>query len=333
MGYSNEIDTLPVDFRSFNGFTEIAFVSSIQMQPILRRTIHDGLIGYTLNGKEIERVEAKSFVKVFGISHLYPFQYCIQPADIDSVLHSDDRMRWHWLLDCCGLQDYNSSKAQSVKLFREANDQIASVNVSLWKIESHLCKFTDHSAEATVRNLEQLIIDLDHVQCKRQVAELQREMVKLDVDIAISGGSVQKWGKEVMAIAAGIGTRQMALKEAKSTVSKLKRQQKTDEKSAVQLELQRQTLESSVLQLRTELQNSRSTEAHSVYEKKLLELNIERRKNELDDLKRQLMRLHQTNNAHQQREAKLQEQRRTIFLRSEQKSTIGKGIHGRWNAR
>lgn len=318
MGYSNEIDTLPADFRSFNGFVELAFVSSPQMQPKLRRTIANGDIGYLLNGKQIDRLEAKSFVKLFGMSHWYPFQYCIQPDDMHSVLHSDEQARWHWLMDCCGLRDYNRTKRQSVRLFRETSDELGVINSALWKIDSHLRKFDDHSAEVTMRSLEQRIADLGHVQCKRQMAELQAEIAKLDVDIAISGGSVQMWGQRAMEMGSEVGSRQVAVKEAKMRIAELEQLQKAVQQNVAQLEQRRQSLSSTVVELRTVLQCSRFIEARSVHEKQLLEQSMEDREHEMDELNGQLVRAQRSSDTHRQRIAELQEQRRAIFLRSEQ---------------
>lgn len=323
LGYSNEIDSLPSDFRQFTGYVEVSFVSSATVtHQTVRRSINGGHIEYFIDGESVERVVAKKNVKLMGIIQSHPFQYAIQCDDIDAVVASDAKQRYKWLLECCGLREYNISKQQSVRLFHETMEEIDKIKVALWKIDSHLQMFIDHEEQAILQKWEQRVKDLGHMQCKRNMEQLQQQIAKFDVEIAISGGTVAKYGNEVMEYTNELRTRQVALKTAKQKIADLQQNRKSVQGDLVGMSCRKQTLENSVLELRSQIECAQFVQWHSLQEKQLLQQSIQNSESELDNLQRKLSDLQRLHDGYEQRLTELEEQRRMIFVQSAQNQRL-----------
>lgn len=323
-GTTNEMDALPAYFRQFHGYVEVEFMPSAKMShQTLRRSIIDGHIGFSLNGKQMERLDTKSFLRMHGIIRSYPFQYCIQCDDIESVANSDAETRRKWLMECCGLGDVNVSKVQSMVLYTESLEEVEQVEVALWKIESHLRMFTtDHNKEATLRNWQQRVKDLGHLQSKRQMEKLQKEIAELDVDLAISGGTVQKYNDEVNQWSQEVRNCQMSIKTATQKIAVFQQHQTAMQQNLHDMADRKQSLESSVLEIRSQLHCAKFTEHHSLQEKELLQQSIDNSTHEMENLKSKLDDLKQLNAEYDQRIEELEEKRRMIFLRSTQNQRL-----------
>lgn len=318
------MDALPAYFRQFNGYVEVEFTPSANMShQTLRRTIADGHIDFLVNGNQMERLDAKSFLRMHGIIHSYPFQYCIQCDDIESVVSSDAQTRRKWLMECCGLGDVNVSKVQTIDLYAESLEEVQQIEVALWKIDSHLCMFTtDHNKEAILQNWQQRVKDLGHLQSKRQIEKLHKKITELDVDLAISGGTVQKYNDEVNQWSQEVRHCQMSIKTATQKIAVFQQHQNAMQQNLLDMTHRKQSLESSVLEIRSQLQCAKFTEHHSLQEKKLLQQSIENSTLEMENLKGKLDDLKRLDLEYDQRIDELEEERRMIFLRSTQNQRL-----------
>lgn len=192
MGSSNEMASLPEEFRDFSGSVEVvcqfaentavaSFIRSINGQQTgneisFRRSIQSQRIEYFVNGSSVERLYVKNFLQTFGFSDSYPFRCCIFTTDISTVDASNVGDRVHWLKDCCGVGDYCAKRDKSKRVLKETEEQIAKIDSALAKIDVQLeiCSSdeTQQIYEAYVRRER----ELGHFQRLYRMKKLRAEI-------------------------------------------------------------------------------------------------------------------------------------------------------------
>lgn len=191
-GYSNEIDSLPREFHNFNGSVEITFTiaeplfngtdpNQTQKRLIVRRTIHDHQIDYAIDGLDAKRVDVKNLLQTYGFAENYPFQFSIECDDLTSIEMSNDKSRFKWLENCCGVDEYRAKKSKSLRLLRETKEHIQRVDESLEKIKVQLNIFASNEAQQTYQKLVNREKELTHFQRQHRIQKIRDKIQELNL--------------------------------------------------------------------------------------------------------------------------------------------------------
>lgn len=198
MGFSNEISTISPEFRNFNGSVELIFhydnddailaffknhsVRQTSNMISLCRSIQSQKIKYTLNGIQLDRLNVKGFLHIFAFTH--SFKCSVNKDTITEMESSDEKDRLIWLKNCSGIDEFNENRDRSMRILKDTEAEIETIDASLAKIDAQLKIFASTETQKSYRHWVAREKELGHFKRLHRIKDIQAKIKKQLLDIA-----------------------------------------------------------------------------------------------------------------------------------------------------
>lgn len=340
MGYSNELDSLPSEFRNFDGLVELTLnigqnadikaffkhLGNIETgnRIYLRRSIQSQQIDYFLNNVNVQRLDVKSFLGIFNFSPSYPFQYSIRGDDIGLVELSDDTDRLELLKNCCGVNEFYVKRDKSIRILKETEQQIRKIDLSLMKIDCQLKIFASNEKQQIYHDWMKREKELGHFKRLYRIKKIQAELRQRNVDIDQQTKSI---AENKVAMIQNAGNRQEMRRQTKLIMERLDAL-KVDER---QLELQieqceqtKQSVEATIVELQELVQQGSLNEDFSTHMRNVYRQKIDQTKIQIGDIDAEIERIAERKQIIDQQVSVLETRLTSIVLNCKQNQRLAK---------
>lgn len=339
MGYSNELNNIPVELRNFNGSIELIFNigqnstvqtfftnrghNQISDRVSLRRSIQSQQIEYHLNDSPAERVDVRNFLHIFGFSESYPFQYAMKSSDISLVELSDDTDRLQWLKDCCGVDEFCSKRDKSKRILKETEDEIQKIDTSLIKIDVQLEIFKSNEAQQIYHEWVKREKELGHFKRLYRIKQMQADIQKRESDINKHTNMIAAHKNNLIEnFAKTKETRQ----QIRSILERLNALKATEQQCESEIERQQRTrleLEASIVSLQSLVQQSSLAEDLSMQEKQMYQEKIDQTQSQINTIDEHIERIVSEKCAIDQQVSELESQAMHVIWNCQQNQRLG----------
>lgn len=184
--------------EAIDAFLKNIGTTLIERKISLRRSIQSQQIEYYLGETRSERVDIKNFLQLLGFAQSYPFQYAIESNDISTVEMSNDKDRFQWLKNCCGVAEFHSKRDKSLRVLKDTEDQIRKIDGSLAKIDVQLNIFASNENQQIFQKCMLREKELGHFQLQYRIKKLRAEREQSSLKIVSNTNSIARIKNEII---------------------------------------------------------------------------------------------------------------------------------------
>lgn len=184
--------------EAIDAFLKNIGTTLIERKISLRRSIQSQQIEYYLGETRSERVDIKNFLQLLGFAQSYPFQYAIESNDISTVEMSNDKDRFQWLKNCCGVAEFHSKRDKSLRVLKDTEDQIRKIDGSLAKIDVQLNIFASNENQQIFQKCMLREKELGHFQLQYRIKKLRAEREQSSLKIVSHTNSIARIKNEII---------------------------------------------------------------------------------------------------------------------------------------
>lgn len=184
--------------EAIDAFLKNIGTTLIERKISLRRSIQSQQIEYYLGETRSERVDIKNFLQLLGFAQSYPFQYAIESNDISTVEMSNDKDRFQWLKNCCGVAEFHSKRDKSLRVLKDTEDQIRKIDGSLAKIDVQLNIFASNENQQIFQKCMLREKELGHFQLQYRIKKLRAEREQSSLKIVSHTNSIARIKNEIV---------------------------------------------------------------------------------------------------------------------------------------
>lgn len=339
MGYSNELNSLPLEFHNFNGSVELTFntgpidatktlfnslsINQTGNKILLRRSIQSQQIEYFINNARVERVDIKNFLQIFGFSPSYPFQYFMYSDDIAMVEQSDDKHRLQLLKNCCGVDEFCVKRDKSIRILKDTEEQIRKIDASLMKIDAQLKIFASNETQQIYQDWVKREKELGHFKRLYRIKEMQAELRKrnTDIDQQMNFIAVNK-----NAIIQNVKNNKEVRCQIKLIMNQRNALQVEERQLALEIqhhEHAKDALNGSIVELQGFVQQSSFTEDLTIQERQMYREKIDQTSSQISDIDAEIERVAERKYIIDQQVCELEAQVATIVMNCQQNHRLG----------
>lgn len=339
LGYSNELNSLPCEFRNFDGLVELTLnigenddikaffknLGNIQTgnRIFLRRSIQSQKIGYFLNSVHVQRLDVKSFLGILNFSPFYPFQYSVHGDDIGLVELSDDTDRLEFLKNCCGVNEFYEKRDKSIRILKETEQQIQKIDLSLMKIDCQLKIFASNEKQQIHQSWIKREKELGHFKRLYRIKKMQAELQQRNVDIDKQTNIIAENRNAMIQSAVN---RQEVRRQTKLITDRLNALRMDERQLEAEIEQYEQTkysLEATIVELRELVQQGSLNEVFSTHMQHVYRKEIDQRKIQFGDIDAEIERIAKRKQIIDQQVSVLETRLTSIVLHCKQNQRLG----------
>lgn len=300
LGYSNELNSLPSEFRNFDGLVELALnigenddikaifknLGNIKTgnRISLRRSIQSQKIDYFLNNVQVQRLDVKSFLEIFNFSPSYPFQYSVHGNDIGLVELSVDTDRLAFLENCCGINEFCVKRDKSIRILKETEQQIRKIDLSLMKIDCQLKIFASNEKQKIYQDWIKREKELGHFKRLYRIKKMQAELQQRNADIDKQTNAIAENKNALIQNAVNRKEVRRQTKLIMDRLNALKMDERQLESENEQCEQTKHSLEAAIVELQELVQQGSLNEDFSMHMQQFYRQKIDQTKNQIGDI-------------------------------------------------
>lgn len=258
-----------------------------------------------------------------GCSPTYPFYCYIKQTDIETVIHMSDLDRSLLVKKMAGLDDFLISKEKSLRILTETKEEIGKISDYLEKIDTQL---EIHETEPTQSVYNHSIEKKQAIENRRQLLEdeeTEQSIDHLQHEISSACELKEQHLTEMADLDKDLKDIRRRSRSTNPEIFKMQNEKFPIQKRRNDLASQQNALVSDIHNLEEQFQSQTHAESYAEQELELVEVSIEKKVLELNDLKCQKGELESIYAELSVQKGQLQAQFDEIFSRSEQNQKLG----------
>ncbi|XP_055303754.1 structural maintenance of chromosomes protein 3-like [Sitodiplosis mosellana] len=342
LGYSNELNSLPREFRNFNGSVELTlnFENSVQNDTtkaffkslgniqtgnkiLLRRSIQSQQIEYFLNNGLVERLDVKNFLQTFNFSPSYPFQYSVHSDDIALVELSDDADRLQFLKNCCGVDEFCVKRDKSIRILKETEEQIRKIDVSLMKINLQLEIFASNEKQQIYQDWVKREKELGHFKRLYRIKKMQAELQQRKADIDKQTNAIAVNKNAIIQNAENSKEVRRQIKLISDSLNALRMDERQLVSEIEQSEHAKHSLEATIVDLQGFVQQGSLNEEFSIHMRQVYREKIDQTSSQIGDIDAEIERIAERKHIIDQQVSELEARVASIVMNCQQNQRLG----------
>lgn len=299
------------------------YSQSSSSEVCIKRVIDATGIKYFQNNKQVERIEIKSFLQLFGFSKTYPFYCYLKHDEVDSVINMNKLELAMLVKRMAGLEDFLQSKKKSLQIVNETKEEIGKVTDYLAKIDAQL----------EIYEMEPSLLDYNHSLEKKQAIESRKHVLKneeieklvesLQHKISAAGQVKERHLTEVANLDQNLKEIRRKQRLISPEIFKLQNEQVAIQKKRDGLASQQNEAKATIRSLDDQFQSQEHAEDYAEQELELVQASIDKKTRELNDLKAQKEELEREGTKLSNQSDELRAAFDEFFSRSQQNQRLG----------
>lgn len=260
---------------------------------------------------------------MLGFAPTYPFYCYIKQSDIEAVINMSDLDRSTLVKKMAGLDDFLKSKEKSLRILTETKEEIGKISDYLEKIEAQL---EIHETESTQSIYNHSIEKKQAIEKRTQLLEdeeVEQSIDSLQNEISSACALKEQHLAEIADLDKDLKNIRRNSRLINPEIFKLQNEKFPIQKRRNDLASQQDGLVLAICNLEEQFQSQTHVENYAEQELELVEVSIEKKMLELNDLKGQKVELESIFTELSLQEDQLRAQFDDIFAKSEQNQRLG----------